>query len=291
MDLDKLSLLDFDIEEKDEVSSPERKLSPDNQIQTTAVDKQAGHRDVTYFSALLAKRTDEADVTSPKTPGSPENKLPSSGREPKAKKFPKLSQKERKRLSLESAVEAESTKPAVVSSPTKAWGGWNAPVSPSSAPSLFDIMHMEGQQQVGTSSKERKLSETDARPQELVKKSSWKQMDWRTELEEAPPVVRKPAANPWTARSPTQQESVFADLLAAEEELNRSFSEIMEEDVREEQTWIQAKTKPLHLTQTEEKAMQEFKKAYELQHPGDVITVARVDSGNMAAPVWKKKKT
>ena len=73
--------------------------------------------------------------------------------------------------------------------------------------------------------------------------------------------------------------------------MNRSFSEIMEEDVREEQTWIQAKTKPLHLTQTEEKAMQEFKKAYELQHPGDVITVARVDSGNMAAPVWKKKKT
>ena len=137
--------------------------------------------------------------------------------------------------------------------------------------------------------KERRLSENETKPEVVVKKASWKQLGWDQEKEKSP---SKPAGNPWNLssfNSPGISESKFSDLMASEQ--NLSFSRIMEDHVKEEKTLIKVQSKPLHLTQLEEKAMDELKKIYELQHPEDGIVVSRVELGKSAPPIWKKIKS
>ena len=290
-DMDKLSVLDFDIEETEETSSPEGKQSPDGLKPAVpvvpvvpVVQMHAGDRDTSYFSSLLANPAKVGEVSSLE---SPEDKNKSS-REQKLKKFPKLSQKERKRLSVDSAEKSEPAADAeTAKSPTKPWAGWNSPASVGSgAPSLTEIMQIQEKRGV----QERKLSETEPKPETPVKKGSWKQLDWNLEKSETPP-VREVVVNPWNLSRPSADDGAPQLSAVQDEERQRSFSQIMEQDVKEKQILLQARTKSLELTQLEERAMAELQQIYRLQHPGDIVTVSRAPLGTAAAPVWRKTKT
>jgi len=281
-DMDKLSVLDFDIEEKEECESPD----PADKSSPTSPPK-VQERDTSFFSSLLGPSPTK-QISSDETKSSPPKEVKTT-----TKKFPKLSQKERKRQS-QGQEEFEPTSPNT-SSPVKPWGGWNAASSPP-APSLSDIMQMEDKSG-NTASRdrrvsetiERKLSESESKPEMFaVKKSSWKQMSWSAEAEpKTTTPTKQAAANPWNRVKTPEVEKPFSELLAAE--ANRSFTDIMAEDVQVERTLVKEQSKPLHLTQLEEKAMQELKQIYELQHPADRVSVQRVQRGNAAAPVWRKK--
>ena len=283
-DMDRLSVLDFDIEEKDEISSPECKLSPEIKVSQNikAQGKESTvTRDSSFFSALLTPQpNNQTKPTHQEKADSPEEK--NKINKEKLKKFPKLSQKERKRQSVESQEMPEVESP----SSGKLWGGWGAAASSPPVPSLTAIMQIQGKN--GT--KERRVSESETKPEIVVKKGSWKQLGWELEKEKSP---TKPATNPWNlsaVKSPDKPDEIkFSDLMATEQ--NLSFSKIMEDHVKEEKTLIKVQSKPLHLTQLEEKAMDELKKIYELQHPGDCIVVSRVELGKSAPPVWKKIKS
>ena len=235
-----MSVLDFDIEEKDEmevsVESPTgRKLSP------ATTDTAGQERDTSFLSSLLRGPTppkqhqqqqQQTCVVEAKSPSPPKESRSS------AKKFPKLSQKERKRQSQAEAVESSP-----VASPTKAWSGWHVgggggPATPTAAadatPSLTDIMQMEDKQwsSGGGGNKERRVSESEAGVSGPLKKSSWKQLAWgKVEQEQQSPSPTKAAVNPWnTATKTPEAERSFADLMDAE--VNSSFSKIMEQDVK-----------------------------------------------------------
>jgi len=301
-DMDKLSLLDFDIQEKDEVSSPEEKRSP------------VKDRDTSFFSSLLSA---ENGTTTPAAQATTFNGtpvaavgIPVSVPVSKAKKFQKLSQKERKRLSMETSGGEEmlATTPDK-DSPTKVWGGWKAPVkSPDvSAPSLLDIMasqnNKEGWRERKASESgaevERRVSESskqqpEASPAPVIKKSSWKQLDLTADKSQGP-AIAAPAVNPWNLngggglKSPdgNSEPLQFPDLTPDITE-KTSFSQIMRAEVEEERVLVSALTKPLHLTQLEETAIQELRNVYSLQYPGEKIDVNRVSRVTAAAPVWKK---
>ena len=175
--MDKLSVLDFDIEEKEECESPD----PADKSSPTSPPK-VQERDTSFFSSLLGPSPTK-QISSDETKSSPPKEVKTT-----TKKFPKLSQKERKRQS-QGQEEFEPTSPNT-SSPVKPWGGWNAASSPP-APSLSDIMQMEDKSGNAASRDrrvsetiERKLSESESKPEMFaVKKSSWKQMSWSAEAE------------------------------------------------------------------------------------------------------------
>ena len=52
---------------------------------------------------------------------------------------------------------------------------------------------------------------------------------------------------------------------------------------------MKIQSKPLHVTQIEEKAMEELKKFYNVSSCRDeIITVSRLQTVSLATPVWKK---
>ena len=81
------------------MSSPEGKVSPGKEAPCS--------RDTSYFSSLLG----ENGAKSPEPELHPDPRTGSTGKDVKNKKFQKLSQKERKRLSMENGETAEITTP------------------------------------------------------------------------------------------------------------------------------------------------------------------------------------
>ena len=63
----------------------------------------------------------------------------------------------------------------------------------------------------------------------------------------------------------------------------------MKEDVKKEENLVKIQSKPLHVTQIEEKAIEELKKFYNVSSCRDeIITVSRLQTVSLATPVWKK---
>eukprot|EP00090_Calanus_glacialis_P008375 TRINITY_DN16703_c0_g1_i1.p1 TRINITY_DN16703_c0_g1~~TRINITY_DN16703_c0_g1_i1.p1 ORF type:complete len:1265 (-),score=475.87 TRINITY_DN16703_c0_g1_i1:242-4036(-) len=270
---DKLSLCDFEIEEKDEVTSPPQINSP--------VEAKS---DKSFFSSLLNQTAVETE-NNPKV---------------EKKKIPKLSQKERKRLSME----AENPKPKteVVTSPKTSWVGWGAGNSNkiSSSPSLADILKMERKSPPDiktipkTPSSEvmrtRKVSESDKKSE---KRTSWKKIDLNSSIEKPKTATPTRTSNPWKIpTSPPNNNSIsFSSLESPQKWTDESFQQIMKEDVKKKENLYKAQSKPLYVTQIEEQAIEELKAFYNADNcTEEVITVSRVETGAIAAPVWRKFK-
>lgn len=265
---DKLSLCDFEIEENEESPSP--KIS-------SPVEPQP---DKSFFSSLL----NQAPIPSPAIKKRPQ----------------KISQKERKRLSLEA--ENPRSKPDVATSPKSTWVGWG-PVgssnSISSSPSLVDIMKMEKKSPdtknvTKTSGSEdtrpRKMSESDKKTE---KKTSWKKIDLNTSIEKPKSATPTKIGNPWKIPTspPNNNSTCFSSLESPLKNSDESFHQIMKEDVRQKENLYKAQSKPLYVTQIEEQAIEELKAFYNVDNITDeIITVARVETGAVAAPVWRKFK-
>lgn len=353
-DMDRLSLFDFQIEEKEE-RSPE---PADYKIKSGKAGKcEDNIRDNSYFSNLLAGAPSTKDAagseenisgkqgqaSSPSSPESPHpnliqksawksdsqsslHQLLSSStsapkkhqqdqqqhpKESKSKKFPKLSQKERKKMSERKQNGDES----VLTSPgtqAKSWLGWSHQQTSDSSPqlSLSDIMasqkiksndapQLARQNSSGAdgapSTRERKSSE-GAEGGKSSRRNLWKQVDLSVAISPTKdsPSLTSPgrAGNPWKVGavdtgSPVSTLSLGE--LLKQDPNNKSFQQIMEDDVQEERNLNQIESKPLHVLQLEEQAMLELHQLYSLQYPDEVITVQRVDSGCCAKPVWNYK--
>ena len=285
---DRLSLVDFDIEEKDEVASPEP-LSPAGV--STSQDK-------TYFSSLLSSVPvdDHQDLVRGVAPLTSDTKLP-AGKGGSAKKMAKMSQKERKRLSQEAA---EVSKPEPAAAEKSGWVGWGSgQVSVvDDAPSLAEIMQMERSTtptQAAVSvrpesgSAGRKMSESVRRlSDEAGKRRCWKQLDLNAVDDKHDSAAVTPVkSNPWNvpiAPASTVPKSLG---LGSPHDDDQSFQQILQEEVKHTDNLHRAKSKPLSLTQIEEKAIEELKVFYNADNATDeIITVSRVQTGPLATPVW-----
>merc|ERR1712106_1057959 len=271
---DKLSLCDFEIEENDEVTSPPQISSP---VMEAKSDKS-------FFSSLL----NQTSVPNASDPPKIEKRNPK-----------KISQKERKRLSIES--ENPKPKTETVTSPKASWVGWGAGNSKiSSSPSLADIMKMERKSPPdiktipNTPSTEdfssRKVCEPEKKPE---KRTSWKKIDLNTNIEKPKTATPTKTSNPWKIpTSPPNNNSVsFSSLESPLKGTDESFHQIMKEDVKKKENLYKAQSKPLYVTQIEEQAIEELKAFYNASNITDeIITVSRVETGAVAAPVWRKFK-
>ena len=73
------------------------------------------------------------------------------------------------------------------------------------------------------------------------------------------------------------------------EQRDVSFVNIMQADAKEEENLTKIASKPLNLTQIEERAIEELRAFYNADGAtGEIITVTRVQKGVMAVPVWKR---
>jgi len=298
------SVLDFDIEEKEELEMDSQNSGKKeaNWIHNT----KPHSRDASFFSCLLAQSPtnsiDPATSSSPLEAGQAVESLSSAEeKNKKSKRFTKLTQKERKRLSLEK-VDGEPMRE--VTSPTKAWSGWDLAATANSSStvnerSLAEIMQIQGGQSSSSGGKERKNSESSETPV-AIKKSSWKQLDLASLDKELSPTKSAGVAtptNPWrvvpTTTEPAMAESpvfpTYSGRLSTGESGSGSFSKIMADDVRVERHMMMVQSKPLHLTQLEEQAIDELTKIYRLQYPSDEsIQVQRVQVATSAVPVWRR---
>jgi len=275
---DKLSLCDFEIEENDEVvTSPPLKGSPDE-----------NKPEKSFFSSLLNQTSVPTEVNSSKI----EKKKPG-----------KLSQKERKRLSMEA--ENPKPQPEVATTPKASWVGWGAGNTGriASSPSLADIMKMERKSPPGPETKmipktpssenikSRQISESDKKSE---KKKAWKKIDLNTDTEK-PKTEGTPSrsSNPWKIPTspPNNNSFSFNSFESPLIDPGETFQQIMKEDVKKKENLYKAQSKPLYVTQIEEQAIEELKAFYNADNSTDeIITVSRVETGAVAAPVWRKFK-
>eukprot|EP00092_Neocalanus_flemingeri_P007797 GFUD01008418.1.p1 GENE.GFUD01008418.1~~GFUD01008418.1.p1 ORF type:complete len:1264 (-),score=415.99 GFUD01008418.1:202-3993(-) len=272
---DNLSLCDFEIEEKEEIASPPQIRSP-----------VEGKSDKSFFSSLL----NQSAVATEDTSTNIEKKKPG-----------KLSQKERKRLSMEQ--ENPKPKKEVVTSPTATWVGWGAGNTGkiSSSPSLADIMKMERKSppsetkiipksQSSETVTTRNVSESDKKPE---KRTSWKKIGLGSNVEKPKTATPTRTSNPWNIPTspPNNNSFSFSSLESPKKGADESFEQIMKEDVKQKANLYKAQSKPLYVTQIEEQAIEELKAFYNANNSTEeVITVSRVQTGAIAAPVWKKFK-
>lgn len=238
------------------------------------------------------------------------------------KKFPKLSQKERKKLA--SAQDTAASPPpakTAESAPVKraAWSGWGSATEAGDGgsggsvtgteekspvvPSLSAIMQGEarrsrsGEEPVRprrTSEEAVKSATPVAADMPAKKKAAWRQLDL-TALDSKPavnsssctsPGQHLPPANPWKQLPPAAQQQ---QLLPA---ASRPLAEIMAQEVKEKEVLEKVRSKPLHLTQIEEKAIEELKRFYNVDNVKDeIISVGRVERAAVAAtPVWRGRQ-
>jgi len=276
---DKLSLVDFEIEEKDEEAGGN--ICPSSPAKTKQPDKS-------YFSSLLSQSPSQSSKPSPTNVSKPEKK----GR---------LSQKERKRLTLEleTSKSSEDIPAPQTATPKLGWLGWGATPEKnmSNSPSLAEIMKMECKPSI----EDRKVTtpqsghiaksptETDKKSE---KKTSWKKIELGEEIKPKPCTQSPPSlsnTNPWNIpNSPIPANNNFLrnDVDSLKKE---SFEQIMKEDVRQKENLYKAESKPLSVTQIEERAIEELRVFYNAENVTDeVITVSRVPSASMAPPIWKR---
>jgi len=250
-----LCLQDFDIQERDE---SEEDFTP---------VKEDSRQEKSYFDNLLSVTTD-GNKNERKKPGG------------------RLSQKERKRLSLQSQeAEGASKEPA----PAPAWAGWGSGTGSGSGSgwgdnnntgsSLVDIMRLQSPPQ---STEKPKFGKNE-------KKTSWKKIEFGAELkspEQTPPTTKH---NPWKLPASPQDDVSFLEL-NSNKPMKESFQQIIKEDIVKEENLVKVKSKSLHITQVEERAIEELRRFYNVDHCQDeIISISRQPRGTIAAPIWKKK--
>ena len=251
---DKLCLQDFDIEEIDE---GEGNGSP---------AKEDSSPDKSYFEKLLG----QSPVT---TDGNKNEKRKSGGR---------LSQKERKKLSLEAVVTKKEPEP----SPAKSWSGWaNNNGQENSGSSLADIMRLQ--------TKSPPLSSEKAKFGKNEKRTSWKKIELGSEMKSPEQTPTPTKSNPWNIPACPQTDLSFREINSdlTVRDPSGSFQQIIQEDITKEENLVKVMSKSLHITQIEEKAIEELRKFYNVaQCQDEIITISRQPKGSLvAAPVWKKK--
>ena len=251
LQLSELCLQDFEIEERDEA---EEDSSP-------SPAKQDSKQDKSYFEQLLGQSPIATD----------------SNKNERKKPAGRVSQKERKRLSLEAAAAANTKEPET--RPVKAWSGWvnNNSQETCLGSSLADIMRLETKSPPHTTEKTK-----------FGKKTSWKKIELGTEVK-TPPENTPTKMNPWNIPASPQADVSFLEI-NSNQTMKESFQQIIKEDIVKEENLVKVKSKPLNITQIEEKAIEELRKFYNVAHCQDeVITISRRPKGTIAAPVWKKK--
>ena len=254
-----MSFKDFEIEERKEEEQDENvRESPEKEPE----------QDKSFFNDLLNQKPIVTDINRN------EKKKATSGR---------ISQKERKRLSREAAeVKEESPSPTKPSS----WSGWGS-VTPANNPSqssLVDIMRLETKSP--PQQEKPKLNKSE-------KRTSWKKIDLSSSIEAQTSSPSPVKMNPWKLPSPTSpiKEDLSKDRNAEIKTSVDTFQQIMKEDVKKEENLQKVQSKPLHVTQIEEKAIEELKRFYNIENCKDeIITIARLEKGCIATPVWKKSK-
>lgn len=257
---DKMSFKDFEIEERKEEEQDENvRESPEKEPE----------QDKSFFNDLLNQKPIVTDINRN------EKKKAASGR---------ISQKERKRLSREAAeVKEESPSPT---KPSSSWSGWGnvTPASNPSQSSLVDIMRLETKSP--PQQEKPKLNKSE-------KRTSWKKIDLSSSIEAQTSSPSPVKMNPWKLPSPTSpiKEDLSKDRNAEIKTSVDTFQQIMKEDVKKEENLQKVQSKPLHVTQIEEKAIEELKRFYNIENCKDeIITIARLEKGCIATPVWKKSK-
>ena len=132
------------------------------------------------------------------------------------------------------------------------------------------------------------------------KKTSWKKISLGEEVvpEKKAPSPGKSCSNPWNIVSPPPNNNSvnlgLTDKTARDHQTSgrsETFEQIMEESARQEQTLHKVQSKPLAVTQIEERAIEELRLFYQADMATDeVITVTRVQSQLAAPPVWRRIK-
>ena len=291
--MDKLSLLDFDIEEREE------------EVQELKSTPSPVQQDRSCLAAILSDQN-VSNVSPSKDVPPPDTKT-STG---KAGRKGRLSQKDRKKLSLETE---NKTKEPLGTTPTPTstkpgWLGWGAaPEKPlTNSLSLSEIMKMEtkntGDQikispilsKDSTPSRPKSISELEPKSERRSeKKTAWKKISLGDDIPiEKPSVSPTKASNPWKT-IPQSETTKFKEIakMDKEDQSNVSFVNIMQADAKEEENLTKIASKPLNLTQIEERAIEELRAFYNVDGATDeVITVTRVQKGVMATPVWKRVK-
>lgn len=228
---------------------------------------------------------DTTELTSPHTgsDSTPQTSLSTYFIEPKDskdkvfnKKFVKKSQKERKK-ELESATK---TPPAPVNVSNKSpWGGW-APVA-EQVPEVSVLSDILRQSPKVTTPKEVKTTPKERR----TRKQSWKQLSL---TDEPSVVVSPPPQNPWKTLPQSPPTSI--EVPSCSDVADQGFKEILNFEVKQNESLFRAKSKPLSVTQMEEKAIEELRAFYGADQVFDErISVVRVDQGPLATPIWKRK--
>ena len=261
-DDEKMSFQDFKIHKNNEQKEEEMPQSKETFSKEPELVELKG--DKSFFTELLNKKP----IATEPTP---------------AKKLGRMSQKERKRLSKESS---EAVAPIEDIGPSKSgWSGWGSIQSPPHQPfssSLMEIMKMESKTPVQQQDKSKSQQKSE-------KKTSWKKIDLSSSLEsQATSASPSPVkSNPWKLPEVSpEKEKVFK---MGKKPQDDTFQQIMKEDVKKEQNLVKIQSKPLHVTQVEEQAIEELKKFYNVSSCLDeIITVTRLQKGCLATPVWKK---
>merc|ERR1712192_385241 len=258
--MEKLSLLDFDIEEREDEGDVEAKSTP------------SPLQDRSYFANILS----DQNISPVKESLPPET--PTSVNRPSEKKG-RLSQKDRKRLTLE--VENKTKEPAsapTTSSNKPGWLGWGAaPEKPlTNSLSLSEIMKMEtkntGDQTKASptpskqtiAARSKTFSESERKSEKRAeKKTAWKKISLGDDIPiEKPSVSPTKVSNPWKNIPPTQNHDVkFKEVTKMEESKQQdvSFVTIMQADAKEEENLTKITSKPLNIAQIEERAIEELR--------------------------------
>ncbi len=276
-----LSLEDLDFEEKS--SNADLVLATPSKV-----DNKHSDRNADFLADFFGTRN---------VPDTPRVPIAQQSSTPSSKRFAKKSQKERRR---ELELAAKSTASEVEVRPK--WSGWGggrggekegSPDATQSAttkvvglpsvPSFSDIM----KDQSSTVAHNKSQQMASKTPTKKFQKSSWKQMDLTPSAATAEP-ASPPTKSVWKTTSPAaNSESPWK--LAGEDD-DGGFRGIQSAQTRSSDTAQRVRSKPLSVTQTEERAMQELAVFYNVKSVFDEnITVMRANSNHaMDAPVWKR---
>jgi len=285
-------------------SRPRRHSSGEGRARTTSMGSTGASTDeeeveegmdkLSLVDFEIEEREEEGESPEPAEPPAPS---PVAKQE---KKAARLSQKDRKRLSLETQagkVEEAKAEAAVVS---PGWLGWGAEPAATVAKSvsLQEIMAMESK----APAEGKKTSPTPPKVEVVEKRSEkkkWKKISLSEEVVEVKQVVTPSAiSNPWNLpNTPTPDSG--RNILSDFQKLNRrikvkkgdTFEQIMLEEVKQEENLHLVRNKPLAVTQVEERAIEELRAFYGAGVARDeVITVTRVQRGVIAPAVWRRNK-
>merc|ERR1719192_1967523 len=147
-----------------------------------------------------------------------------------------------------------------------------------------------------TPSRPKSISELEPKSERRSeKKTAWKKISLGDDIPvEKPTASPTKASNPWKNIPAAQSHDIkFKEVTKMEtlEQRDVSFVNIMQADAKEEENLTKIASKPLNLTQIEERAIEELRAFYNADGAtGEIITVTRVPKGVMAAPVWKRVK-